>query len=160
MADKAGFAVALAFKVSLDGVPTAGMWVDQEPRFGAVTFQTDIAVAVARLACLKVAARLYGMTAGPDVCREKAVRVTRLALISGKTGVVRSDIRQVDAAELCPVREELQVGRLKLGMALAAVLLVVAAEAALRVIQAFQWVDLQPVTAVALRNIVMFVILR
>ena len=77
-----------------------------------------------------------------------------LALGRGKAGVIRADVRKLDIAELPPMGQELQRGTLEFGMALAAVLLVVAAGAGLRVVQRLQGMDLQPVTAVALGDII------
>jgi len=77
-----------------------------------------------------------------------------LTLGRGKDGMIRSYTGQFDIAELSPMGEKLQAGRIESGMTLDAVLLVVAAVALLRVVERLQWMDLQPVAPVALRDVI------
>ena len=124
------------------------MGVDRQAGPGAVAGQADVAVTVAGLARLEVAPRFPCMVGRPGMGGEHSPGMAGLALGRGEAGVIRADVRKLDVAELPPVGQELQRGTLEPGMALAAVLLVVAAGTGLRVVQRLQWMDLQPVAPI------------
>ena len=160
MAPDAASAATPVPEIILDRIPVARMWIYSQAGPGAVAGQTDIAVAVARLAGLKVAPRLPGMLARPGVDRHYAARMAGLALGGIEQGMIGADAGELDILELAAMGEKLQAGPLEFAVALAAVLLIMAAIAALGVVDGFDRMDLEPVAAVTLRNVVMLVVLR
>ncbi|GAC1466694.1 MAG: hypothetical protein PVSMB11_02220 [Desulfuromonadaceae bacterium] len=114
-----------------------------------MTLNADIAIIVAGLAGLKIPASLTGMIAGPLVRGHKSTGMAGLALGRVETFVSRPGWGQFDIAELATVRFELNLVTWKFGVALAAVLLVMTAQAALRVVLGFEWMKCTEVAAVA-----------
>ena len=142
------------------------MGVDLQPRPGTVAGHADIAVAVTGLARLEIAPRLDGMIGGPCVGGDQAAGMTGLTqrgvigTVLDKYGMLGADTAQLDIAELPSVGQELEVSLPELGVALDAVRLVLMAPGAgLRVVHGFNGMDLQPVGAVALGDVIPLVIL-
>ncbi len=123
-------------------VPRMGADTQPGPDSGAVTLHADIAVVVTGLTGLKISPRLPRMIGGPLLMTGKiSARVAGLALVRSETGMVGADGPERNVAELPPVRKELQVLRTELRVALAAVSLVMAAGAVLRIILGLQGMD-------------------
>jgi hypothetical protein len=123
-----------------------------------VTGDADVAITVAGSASQQIAAGLPGMIGRPLMCGKQPAWMTGLALCGIKIGVVRTYGTELDIAELPSVRKELQVLGTELGMALAAVILVMTAVAMLRIVQRLHWMYFQPVAAVTFRRVIGLVV--
>lgn len=100
------------------------------------------------------------MIGRPCVRRKHPARVTSLTCrgiddpILLKNGVIWADVLQVDIPELAPVGLKLQIRRTEFRVALAAVFLVMAPGAVLRVVLGLQRMNFEPVAAVALGRVI------
>lgn len=163
MASETGPTIAGIAIIVFDRVPVARMGADPQAGTGtgAVTLETDIAVAVTCPAGLQVASGLTGMIGYPlAVAWQVSTRVTSLALIRRKIRMVGSDTAQGYVTELPPVGEKLGVLRTEFGVALAAVLLVMTAVALLGIVLGLQRMYFEKIAAMAFGNIIGTIILR
>lgn len=152
-------AVAFIPVIATDGFPVARVRIHLQSGPGAMAGHTDIAVTMARSAGLQVTSRLRGMICGPLMGRDGTPLMTGRTLGSGEYGVVGSHISDLYIAELLTMGLELQIAGLIAGMALPAVLLVMAAVTGLGIILGFNGMKLNPVALVALGNVIAPVVL-
>jgi len=151
---------ALALEFILDGTPIAGMGVDLQARACAMTFDADVALAVACLTGAQISPCLDRMIPRPPVSREQTAGMACPALGLRETGVVGTDAGKRDVSELPPVGLKLQVVALEFGVAGGAVFRIMATVAALGTTFGLQRMELQKIVPVIFRNGVPPVIAR
>lgn len=114
-----------------------------------MALNADITIIMAGLACLQIPAGFAGVFSRPLVRGHNASGMAGLALGSVEIIMSRSGGSQFDIAELATVRLELDAVSWKSGVALAAVLLVMATGAGLRIVLGLKRVQHTEVAAVA-----------
>ncbi len=162
MAYPTAAAAAATLEVVLDGVPVPGMGIYHETRIRtrAVTLEADIAVGVTGLAGAQIAPCLDRVIAGPGrVTGKLPAGVTALALVRGKTGVIRPHAGKGNIAELPAMGLELEIRTPERAMTGRTISGIVAPGTALGVHLRLQRMKFEEIAPVTLGHIVATVIL-
>jgi hypothetical protein len=88
MAFATSFAVTGAIETTFDVIPVTWVRVDHQSTFGAVALETDVAIGMAGLTGGQILPRFAGMAVGPLMARQHRVRMTALALLIVKEGML------------------------------------------------------------------------
>ena len=136
------------------------MGIHLQTRTAAVTGEADVALIVTGLAGAQITPRLDGMVARPLMTGQQTAGMTVLALGRRKIAVIRTDTGKRTIPELPPMRLELAVFVLELGMAGSTVFRIMATVAALGAALGFQRMEFQEIVPVTPGHIVAQIITR